>query len=260
MTAALTALSFAGPKMSAQSEKAAVLALARDLESNTYRRTDALNQLRELGRNAAPAIPSLLCLVEMNVEATAVPHGGNLDLREATETLSTIGPQIIPPILEVFSAPCSSPVGKTVAGRPCRLRLRDETMRPEYCGMVRSWLAGALAGLDSSVVPDLLAAYRSSSSRHRPWLARAIGSFGEPASPGMPRAPSDIEHNWSSAVQLFMTDLRADDPELRVACADALGSIGPPAREAAPVLRLLAAGDDRQLRVAAQLALKKIIR
>jgi hypothetical protein len=159
--AVLTALSFAGAEMSAQSDKAAVLALARDLERNTYRQSDALNQLRQLGRNAAPAIPSLLCLVEMDIEKTAVPHGGDVAVREATEVLAAIGPQIIPPILEVFSAPCGRPVGKTAAGRPCRLKLRDEGDRPEYCEWVRGWLADALAGLDSSVIPDLIVSWFS---------------------------------------------------------------------------------------------------
>lgn len=209
-----------------------VLALARGLEQNGWRRMQALEQLRLIGPAAAPAIPALLCVVEREIQGLPAHQEGALAIREAEQTLSAIGPDIIQPILRVLDAPCGSPVGaKASNGRPCRLRLpsHQEVIRAEYCQSVRYQLAEALGGLDGETVPSLIHAFRQTGPR-RQYLAYALGLFGERAAPAVPDLVAGL-------------DVREGD--LWFQCAFALGQIGPPAKQALPALRRLLATRDK---------------
>ena len=221
------------------------LALARELEHDDWRRSDALWRLRQLGSDAAPVLPALLCVIEEEIPNSPVPHGGDSNLRDATEALSAIGPGIIPPILQVLDAPCGSPVGaKASSGRSCRLSLppNEEDGRAEYCEWVRYRLASALGGLDPQVIPDLVAAFRQPGPR-RPYLAHALGLFGPLG---------------TAAISELVAGLDGADTDLQLQCAEALGEIGPAARGALPALRSLLANQDDTHKWTVREAIRKI--
>jgi hypothetical protein len=221
-----------------------VLSLVHNLETGAILGFNGLAKLRNLGAAATPAIPGLLCLIQEEVPNTPVAHGGDTGLRDAAETLTSIGPAIIPPIVQALDSPCGAPVGRKTDGRGCRLGLPLDQEDREYCDWVRSWLAGALGGLDPTVVPELIAAFRRSGPA-RPYLADVLGGFG---------------NQGVAAIPLLVDALGDRDTILRARCATALGNIGPAAAAALPRLRTLAEDADHQLRAAAADAVARIER
>lgn len=221
-----------------------VLSLVQKLETKAVDTFDGLGKLSGLGAAATPAIPSLLCLIQEQVPNTPVPHGGDADLRMTIETLSSIGPAIIPPIVEVLDSPCGTPVGRRTDGRGCRIAMPLDHGDREYCAWVRSWLADALAALDPSVVPQLVAAFQMS-GRGRPYLADVFGAFGK---------------QGVAAIPVLAEALNDGDAPLRVRCATALGRMGPAAAMALPRLRGLTEDADPQVRAAVNDAVARIER
>jgi hypothetical protein len=224
--------------VSEEPDSAMIEALAAKLESKDTYRDGAFRHLRKLGRRAAPAIPSLLCLIEEEIEDILLPHGEGSHLWEATNTLSAIGPDIIPPILAALDSPCDCPVGRKSGGTPCHL----PDLNSWVCDRARFQLAKALSGLDVTIVPQLVRAFGDPGLR-RPYLAAALGGFGEGA---------------VVAVPVLVGALKATEPRLRLYCVEALGDIGPGAKEALPQLRALLRDPDSEVQVAASRAVQAI--
>jgi hypothetical protein len=221
-----------------------VLSLVHDFETGVVSEFDALTKLRSLGAAATPAIPGLLCLIQEGVPDTPVAHGGDSGLREAAETLTSVGPAIIAPLVRALDLPCGAPVGRKTDGRGCRLGVPSGQEDQEYCDWVRNWLASALGGLGPMVVPELADAFRRS-GRGRPYLCDVLGNLG---------------NQGIAAVPLLVDALDDADGTVRVRCANALGKIGPAAVAAVPRLRMLAEDVDPQVRAAANYAVAQIQR
>jgi hypothetical protein len=146
-------------------EKALRYTSQLDIEQDRYY---ALEKLRGLKAEAAPAIPRLLCEVEMHIDYIYWRGEPTEDIGwvdEAAATLAAIGEPAVKAIVEVLAGACTEAVGHDLAGRPCR----NQDMDSELC----DWREGVLLDVLRSQGQDAITVLQRLVDDSRPSVSAA---------------------------------------------------------------------------------------
>jgi len=185
----------------------------------------ALERIAEVGPDAASAVPAL----------AAILREGPSDLRrKAVEALAAIGPDAASAVPEIL-AWSLSPEGMGAEGRKA--------------------VCSAFERIGSRTVPPLIDVLRSASGEMREVAVEALYAVGTAASDAAPVLGSLLEKEGSAApvytllalermgpgakpaIRGLMAALKGDRLQDAVVAAQALGNIGPEARDAVPELK-----------------------
>jgi HEAT repeat protein len=232
----------------------------------------ALGALGKIGPDAAPAVPALIELAK---------SGSQFQRAAAVQALGEIGPaakQAVPvlagalehPLLRAAAAEALAGMG--TAARPALPRLKAMLKQassgqpiPQVAVAACIKALGAI-GRPAETVPMLLQALER--PQYKADVCRALVAIGKPAvdilareatskdSKRRQRAYGALQGMGKLAVPVYVRLLGQRDPWARAGAVQALGNIGPDAKEAVPALRK--AARDKRLAPLVKEALQKI--
>jgi hypothetical protein len=154
------------------------LRFTAQLDRGNTDRSYALERLRKLGQDAAPAIPRLLCEIEMHIQEIVWRQEPLRDfgwVDDAARTLVAVGAPAARSIVEVLVGGCSEAVGRRLDGRPCR----NPKMDPELCGWRRHLLLKVLKEQGQVAVGVLHGLEKDGPASLRAVAARTLIAIGQ---------------------------------------------------------------------------------
>lgn len=189
---------------------------------NSTARHAAVRVLRELGRDAAPAVPALTKLLE---EACANEEG----LRDLTvDTLVALGPESVPVLVGALSHDLPDPADTA----------RQPPTTPPVTALVRFQFAvvetlGDIGKDGADAGPVLLRLLRTGHRTLAPAAAAALAKIG-------------VQQTAAYTPYFAYKAMNAASPETRLAALGAIGRIGPGAAAVVPTLAAIVASIDRE--------------
>ncbi|MCE9636437.1 MAG: hypothetical protein K8T90_12095 [Planctomycetes bacterium] len=227
--------------------------------------------LRLLPSDALPGVMSALTHTEPRVRRGLAVALGWMDV--AAETAGSL----LVPLLDDHDRSVRFAAAASMLRRRFRVDLALEVVRRE----LDVWppatdataerdvteILKALADAGATALPALDVVHRALRSPvayapHVAWICRVLRGFGPAAAPAVPELTAIVEHRSGLEALSVGTGFYSGPPPdvgyVAVAATEALGAIGPAAREAAPSLRRALVSQDRRLRTAAAAALERI--